>query len=30
VKLSRVDRPTLEAFLRDAWEGKAPKRLLRD
>jgi hypothetical protein len=29
VKLDRVDRRTLEALLRDAWEGKAPKRLLR-
>ena len=30
VKLPAVDRRTLEAFLRDAWEGKAPTRLLRD
>jgi hypothetical protein len=30
VKLSGIERRTLEAFLRDAWEGKAPKRLLRD
>ena len=29
VKLSRIDPRTLEVFLRDAWEGKAPKRLLR-
>jgi hypothetical protein len=30
VELSRIDPRTLEVFLRDAWEGKAPKRLLRD
>jgi hypothetical protein len=29
VKLSHVDRRTLLALLTDAWEGKAPKRLLR-
>jgi hypothetical protein len=28
VDLRRVDRQTLESLLADAWEGKAPKRLL--
>ena len=30
VDLGRVDRETLASLLADAWEGKAPKRLLRD
>jgi hypothetical protein len=29
VDLARVDRETLETLLTDAWEGKAPKRLLQ-
>lgn len=29
VDLARVDAATLEGLLADAWEGKAPKRLLR-
>ena len=29
VDLGRVDRETLAALLADAWEGKAPARLLR-
>jgi hypothetical protein len=28
VDLARVDRDTLAALLADAWEGKAPRRLL--
>jgi hypothetical protein len=28
VDLRRIDRATLESLLADAWEGKAPKRLL--
>jgi hypothetical protein len=28
VDLRRIDRQTLESLLADAWEGKAPKRLL--
>jgi hypothetical protein len=28
VDLARVDAKTLESLLADAWEGKAPKRLL--
>ena len=28
VNLDRVDRATLASLLADAWEGKAPKRLL--
>lgn len=30
VNLGRVDTETLASLLADAWEGKAPKRLLRD
>jgi hypothetical protein len=30
VNLARVDRRTLVGLLEDAWEGKAPKRLLRN
>jgi hypothetical protein len=30
VDLTRVDSETLEALLTDAWEGKAPKRLLTE
>jgi hypothetical protein len=30
VDLGRVDRETLAGLLADAWEGKAPKRLIRD
>jgi hypothetical protein len=30
VDLRRVDAPTLASLLEDAWEGKAPRRLLRD
>jgi hypothetical protein len=30
VDLGRVDAETLAGLLADAWEGKAPKRLLRD
>lgn len=30
VDLRSVDRETLRSLLADAWEGKAPKRLLRD
>jgi hypothetical protein len=30
VDLTRVDAKTLTSLLTDAWEGKAPKRLLRD
>ncbi|MBA3432184.1 MAG: MmcQ/YjbR family DNA-binding protein, partial [Actinobacteria bacterium] len=29
VNLRRVERQTLAELLSDAWEGKAPKRLLR-
>jgi hypothetical protein len=29
VDLRRVDRRTLESLLADAWESRAPKRLLR-
>jgi hypothetical protein len=29
IDLRRVDRKTLESLLTDAWEGKAPRRLLR-
>jgi hypothetical protein len=30
VDLGRVDSETLASLLADAWEGKAPKRLLKD
>lgn len=30
VDLRRVDSPTLASLLEDAWEGKAPRRLLRN
>lgn len=30
VDLGRVNRETFAGLLTDAWEGKAPKRLLRD
>jgi hypothetical protein len=30
VDLARVEAETLASLLEDAWEGKAPKRLLRD